>query len=62
MLVIGVAEELTDETIFDKVDASIRSIKAHNEVLLVYNAPYKAHWIYKRFYEKEDLQMFTTVL
>ena len=50
--VIDEAEELVDETIFDKIDASIRVKNANNEVILVYNAPYKTHWIYKRFYEK----------
>lgn len=53
--VMDEAEELVDETIFDKIDASIRSMHAHNEVILVYNAPYKAHWIYKRFYEKRGV-------
>ena len=43
---------MVDETIFDKIDASIRVKNANNEVILVYNAPYKTHWIYKRFYEK----------
>lgn len=50
--VLDEAEELVDETIFDKIDASIRVKNANNEVILVYNAPYKTHWIYKRFYEK----------
>ncbi len=53
--VLDEAEELIDESIFDKIDASIRSMQAHNEVILVYNAPYKTHWIYKRFYEKRGL-------
>ena len=53
--VMDEAEELVDETIFDKIDASIRSMHAHNEVILVYNAPYKTHWIYKRFYEKRGV-------
>ena len=53
--VMDEAEELVDESIFDKIDASIRSMYAHNEVILVYNAPYKTHWIYKRFYEKRGV-------
>ena len=53
--VLDEAEELVDESIFDKIDASIRSMQAHNEVILVYNAPYKTHWIYKRFYEKRGV-------
>lgn len=53
--VLDEAEELIDESIFDKIDASIRSMQAHNEVILVYNAPYKTHWIYKRFYEKRGV-------
>ena len=35
--VIDEAEELVDETIFDKIDASIRVKNANNEVILVYN-------------------------
>ena len=50
--VLDEAEELVDESIFDKIDASIRTKDANNEVILVYNAPYRTHWIYKRFYEK----------
>ena len=41
--VLDEAEELVDETIFDKIDASIRVKNANNEVILVYNAPYKTH-------------------
>ena len=45
--VLDEAEELVDETIFDTIDASIRVKNANNEVILVYNSPYKTHWIYK---------------
>jgi phage terminase large subunit len=49
--VLDEAEELTDETIFDKIDESIRSITRQNRVILILNPVTSAHWIYKRFFE-----------
>lgn len=49
--VLDEAEELTDETMFDKVDLSIRSKKKHNRVILILNPASKEHFIYKRFFE-----------
>jgi PBSX family phage terminase large subunit len=43
------AEELVDETIFDRIDLSIRSKDKPNRVILVMNPSYKSHWIYKRW-------------
>ena len=46
------AEELVDETIFDRIDLSIRSKDKPNRVILVMNPSYKSHWIYKRWIAK----------
>lgn len=45
------AEELTDETIFDKINLSIRTKGKQNRVILILNPATKEHWIYKRFYQ-----------
>ena len=45
------AEELMDETIFDKIDESIRKVGIQNRVIIILNPTTKEHWIYKRFFE-----------
>lgn len=50
--VLDEAEELVDESIFDKINLSIRTKKAQNRVILVLNPSNKKHWIYKKFFEK----------
>jgi PBSX family phage terminase large subunit len=54
--ILDEAEELVDETIFNKIDLSIRSVKQKNIVILVLNPSNKEHWIYKRFYERNNVQ------
>lgn len=54
--VVDEAEELVDESIFDKIDLSVRSIKAQNRVILVLNPATKEHWIYKRFFESRGIE------
>lgn len=49
--VLDEAEELVDESIFDKIDDSIRSSKAPNIVILILNPVTSEHWIYKRFFD-----------
>ncbi len=49
------AEELTDETIFDKIDYSVRTKGIQNRVILIMNPTTKASWIYKRFYENNGV-------
>ena len=49
--VLDEAEELTDETVFDKIDESIRVKALQNRVILILNPVTSAHWIYKRFFE-----------
>lgn len=50
--IVDEAEELVDETIFDKIDDSVRSDKVKNRVILILNPALKTHWIYKRFFEQ----------
>lgn len=50
-LVIDEAEEVTDETAFDRIDLSVRQKGMQNRVMLIMNPATKEHWIYKRFFE-----------
>lgn len=54
--VLDEAEELTDETVFDKIDLSVRQKGIQNRVMLIMNPTTKAHWIYKRFFEDMGVQ------
>lgn len=47
--VLDEAEELADESVFDKIDESIRSKTHKNLVFLVMNPATHEHWIYQRF-------------
>jgi phage terminase large subunit len=49
--VLDEAEELTEETTFDKIDLSIRTKGVQNRVIIILNPTTKEHWIYKRFFE-----------
>jgi phage terminase large subunit len=54
--VLDEAEELNDESIFDKIDFSIRTKGLQNRVVLIMNPSTKEHWIYKRFFEAKGVQ------
>lgn len=54
--ILDEAEELTDETTFDKINLSIRQKGKQNRVILILNPATKEHWIYKRFFEQEGIQ------
>ena len=43
--VVDEAEELDDESTFDKIDFSIRSLNKQNRVILILNPTTKEHWI-----------------
>lgn len=49
--ILDEAEELTDETTFDKINLSLRTKGKQNRVILILNPATKEHWIYKRFFE-----------
>lgn len=53
--VIDEAEELVDETVFDKINLSIRTKDVQNRVIIVMNPSKTSHWIYKRFFEAEGI-------
>lgn len=50
--ILDEAEELVDESIFDKIDLSIREKNSQNRVVIVLNPCHKNHWIYKRFFDE----------
>ena len=54
--VLDEAEELTDETTFDKIDLTIRETKNQNRIILILNPTTKEHWIYQRFFEDKGIQ------
>ena len=54
--VLDEAEELTDETVFDKINLSIRQKGVQNRVILILNPSTKEHWIYKRFFEQSGVE------
>ena len=54
--ILDEAEELTDESTFDKINLSIRQKGKQNRVILILNPATKEHWIYKRFFEDRGVQ------
>jgi len=54
--IIDEAEELTDETTFDKINFSIRKKGKQNRVILILNPSTKEHWIYQRFFEQQGVE------
>lgn len=54
--ILDEAEELVDESIFDKINLSIRQKGVHNRVVLILNPATKEHWIYKRFFEQAGVK------
>jgi phage terminase large subunit len=54
--ILDEAEELTDESTFDKINLSIRQKGQQNRVILILNPATKEHWIYKRFFEQQGVQ------
>jgi len=55
IFIMDEAEELVDESIFDKINLSIRSALRPNKVILILNPCTKTHWIYKRFFESKGI-------
>ena len=49
--VLDEAEELQEESIFDKIDLSIRRKDVNNRIILVMNPSTKEHWIWQRWFE-----------
>lgn len=53
--VLDEAEELNDETSFDKIDYSIRAKGVQNRCILILNPTTKEHWIYQRFFQNRGI-------
>ena len=54
--VLDEAEELVDESLFDKISLSIRSKLKHNKVILILNPATKEHWVWDRFFESQGVE------
>jgi len=54
--VLDEAEELTDEQTFDKIQMSVRVKTLQNRIILIMNPTTKAHWIYERFFDGEQVE------
>lgn len=50
------AEELIDESIFDKIDESVRVKNKRNRIIIILNPTTKEHWIYQRFFEQMGVE------
>ncbi|WP_312922186.1 PBSX family phage terminase large subunit [Empedobacter brevis] len=55
LVIIDEAEELTDETTFDRIDLSVRKLGVVNKVILILNPTTREHWIYRRFFIKNGV-------
>ena len=53
--VLDEAEELVDESVFDKIDFSVRSQIKQNRCILILNPTTKEHWIYQRFFQSHNI-------
>ena len=60
--VLDEAEELPEESIFDKIDDSIRQKGKQNRVILILNPTFRSHWIYNSFVinPREDVEYIHT--
>jgi len=53
--VLDEAEELVDEEVFDKINLSVRVKGKQNRVILIMNPTTKEHWVYKRWFQAENV-------
>lgn len=53
---IDEAEEVIDESVFEKIDFSARRIDKDNKIILIFNPTSKVHWLYERFFERVGVQ------
>lgn len=59
--VLDEAEEMVNESEFDKIDLSIRTKGKTNRVILVLNPSHVEHWIYKRFFKAGPVDYATYI-
>lgn len=50
------ADEISEEE-FRQLDDSLRTVKANIQIVMIFNPPSKKHWIWKKWYNLEDLEM-----
>jgi phage terminase large subunit len=55
--ILDEAQELVDESLFDTIDNSIRDANTTNEVWLVLNPTDISHWIYRRFFLENGVEI-----
>lgn len=60
--VLDEAEELTDESVFEKIDFSIRTKGIQNRVILVLNPATKEHFIYRKFFEDKGVETGSNII
>ena len=53
--VVDEAEELVDEDKFDQINLSVRVKGKQNRVILIMNPTTKEHWVYKRWFQNENV-------
>jgi hypothetical protein len=53
--VLDEADEMPAEDDFEKIDLSIRAMTRPNKVILAFNPPHVAHWLYARFWAPHAL-------
>ena len=56
IFVLDEAEELVDEELFNKINFTVRTKNASNQVILVFNPATKSHWLYNRWFKKAGVQ------
>jgi phage terminase large subunit len=50
------ADEISEEE-FRQLDDSLRTVKANIQIVMIFNAPSKNHWIWKKWYNLVDFDM-----
>ena len=53
--VLDEAEELHDQEVFNTIDESVRTLANQNRVILIMNPTTRSHWIYKYFFENNQV-------
>ena len=54
--ILDEAEELVNESVFDKINWTVRQKGKQNRIIIMLNPSTKEHWIYKRFFESVGVQ------
>ena len=60
--VIDEGEEMTDQELYHKLDASLRKKNENNIKIIIMNPTYKKHWVYKEFYRDAGVKENTNTI